>query len=101
MIVYSITMNIEKQIDAEWLEWMKLNYVAVLIDTGLLLEGKILRLLNEEENNPGITYSFQFTLKTLEDLTTLLEVHEQELMSLVYKRYQGKFVEFRTILEVV
>jgi hypothetical protein len=94
-------MNIEKQIDAEWLEWMKLNYVAVLIDTGLLLEGKILRLLNEEENNPGITYSFQFTLKTLEDLTTLLEVHEQELMSLVYKRYQGKFVEFRTILEVV
>lgn len=101
MIVYSITMNIEKQIHQEWLDWMKLNYVDLLMETGLLVEQKVLRLLNEEEDNPGVTYSFQFTIKNKEDLTTLLEMYEQELIRQVYKKFQGRFVEFRTILEVV
>jgi len=94
-------MNIEKQIHEEWIAWMKLNYVDVLMDTGLLLDQKVLRLLNEEAENPGVTYSFQFTLKSMENLSTFLDKHEQDLIRQVYKKYQGKFVEFRTILEVV
>lgn len=100
MILYNITMNIESQHNEEVMEWMKETYIPFLLKEGLVIENKILMLLNEEENNTGITYSFQFFLKTFRDLQNYQEKFD-DIDKELYKKFKNKFVEFRTILEVI
>ena len=94
-------MNIEKEVHDEWLAWMKSVHIPSLLNTGLFLENKILRLLNEEEQNTGITYSFQYYLKDLSALENFQINFEERLDTELYKRYKNMFVEFRTVLEVI
>ncbi len=101
MILYSVTLNIEKDVHDEGLVWMKSVHVPSVMKTGLFLENKILRLLNEEELNTGITYSFQYFLKDLTALEIFQKDFEDALDAELYKKYRNKFVEFRTVLEVL
>ncbi|MFN6943924.1 MAG: DUF4286 family protein [Cytophagaceae bacterium] len=100
MILYSITINIDNTIHKEWLEWMIKNYLPQQKATGLFLETKILRLLNEVHNE-GVTYSFQYYLQSHKELDYYLEVHEDAIYSQLLEKYNNRFVEFRTTLEVV
>lgn len=101
MILYSITINIEKEVHDPWLEWIKADHIPAILKSGLILDNKILRLLNEQEGNTGVTYSFQFYLRDLDALDIYQREFEPEIDNALYKKYSNKFVEFRTVLEVV
>lgn len=98
MIIYSITYNVEKEVQKEWLEWMRVELIPEMMDFGTFDDFKILRLVNEVAGT-GITYSLQFIAPTMAHVDQYLLEKESEIMQKVYKRYSGKFVEFRTILE--
>ena len=101
MILYSITINIEKSVHDQWFEWMKSTYVPGIMKTGFFIENKILKLLTEEDANTGITYSFQYYLKDLETLEQFQIEAEPAFTEALYKKYRNQFVEFTTILEVI
>lgn len=100
MILYSVTINIENTVHDEWLQWMKNEHVPNVLETGLFVDNKILRLLTEIDNG-GVTYSFQYYLKSMEDYIVYQNEHADRLQGEHMKRYKDKFVAFRTILEVL
>ncbi len=67
MIIYNITINVEKEVEVEWLKWMKEKHIAEILATGYFHEHKILRLLNETENE-GETYAVQYFTDSLDKL---------------------------------
>ena len=99
MILYNVTINIEHDVHEEWLKWMREVHIPEVMQTGLFIENKICKLLVDEEQ--GITYSFQYTCKTLEDYKKYQTEHAPRLQADVKKKYEGKFVAFRTLLEVL
>jgi len=101
MILYSITINIEKVVHDQWLDWIRAHHVPTILKTGLILDNKILKLFNEEENNTGITYSFQFFFRDFEALEIYQREFEPGIDNELYKNYSSQFVEFRTVLEVI
>jgi len=101
MILYSITMNIEKAVHDSWMTWIKTYHLPTIMQTGLITENKMLKILNEEEGNTGITYSFQYYLKNLGDLEKYKTNFEPAIESELFKKYSNQFVQFKTILEVV
>lgn len=100
MILFSETVNIENDVHDEWLHWMKTEHVPDVLSTGLFVDNKILRLLNEYDNG-GTTYSFQYYLKNMEDYIIYENDHAPGLQNKHTEKYRDKFVAFRTILEVV
>jgi hypothetical protein len=100
MILYSITVNIDHDVHEEWLHWMRTKHVPEIMATGLFVENKMLRLLNEFDNG-GITYSFQYYLKSMEDYIRYENDYAPQLQLIHSKRYNGKFVTFQTLLEVI
>ncbi len=100
MILYSVTVNIDHDVHKEWLQWMQQHHVPDVLATGLFVDNKILRLLNEYDNG-GVTYSFQYYLKSMEDYIRYENDHAPRLQSEHSRKYEGKFVTFRTLLEVV
>ena len=100
MYLYSITINIDEDVRLDFLSWMKNEFIPQLINTGLFTGKNFLELMNEEKSS-GTTYSLQLFMhsdkefKKYED--DYLDLHQE----IFYKKYNNKFVEFRTLLKMV
>ncbi|GAA4111377.1 DUF4286 family protein [Aquimarina addita] len=99
MYIYNVTINIEETIHTDWLEWMKNTHIPEMLATKKFSKALMTRVLVEEEMG-GLTYSIQYTTDSKE---TLQQYYEQDANRLRGASHQfvGKFVAFRTELEVV
>ncbi len=100
MILYNITFNIEREIEAEWLDWIRQNYFTYVLGTDLFFDVKLFRLLNETEND-GITYSVQFFTDSLEKANIYLEKYAKRIVDEHNEAFKYKHVSFMTLLEGV
>jgi uncharacterized protein YbcV (DUF1398 family) len=100
MILYSVTVNIEPEIENDWLTWMKHNHIPKVMATGKFKDFKFLRLLQEVEGQ-GMTYNIQYYAETIGDVEAYLE-HDAPILAEEHRiRYLNKHVAFRTLLEEV
>jgi hypothetical protein len=99
MIIYNVTVNIENDVRDEWLSWMKTVHIPDVMATGCFIENKICKVLVDEEQ--GTTFSIQYTTATMEDLQEYQKTHAPRIQKEHTERYAGKFVAFRTLLEIV
>lgn len=101
MIIYNVTVNIEDGIHLEWINWMKTVHIPDVMATGYFLENRFAKVLSTQEDEMGHTYSIQYLCNSLTDLEEYQEKCSAPLQEEHGKRYQGKFVAFRTLLEVI
>ena len=101
MILYSVTVNVENDVAQEWLKWMQETHIPDVMRTGMFVENKLLKLLTEVEGNTGITFSVQYLCESREKYDEYQRSHAPALQAAHHKKYQGKYVAFRTLLEVM
>jgi hypothetical protein len=97
MIIYNVTVNIDNSVHDEWLNWMKSKHIPDVVATGCFTEGKIFRILVNEES--GISYSIQYSALSMDDVNRYLKNHAEALRNDALRLYRDKFVAFRTLLE--
>src|SRR6185295_19690727 len=100
MIIYNVTVNIDNSVHNEWLEWMKQTHIPDVMRTGMFTENRLLRILGDEDSG-GVTYSVQYTCRTMDDFHQYEKVFAPALRAEHNEKYKDKFVAFRTLLEVV
>ncbi|MFN5831583.1 MAG: DUF4286 family protein [Bacteroidota bacterium] len=99
MIIYNVTINIDKDIHEEWLYWMKAVHIPDVMATGCFIENRICKIIGDEET--GINYAIQYTARDMSVYETYKTEFAPALQKEVTERYPGKFVAFRTLLEVL
>ena len=99
MILYNVTTSIEPNAADEWLDYMRSTHIPEVMETGFFIKSQLLRLLNEEEG--GITYATQYYCISQEQLEEYQTLCAPALRADMEKRFAGKYVSFRTLLEVV
>lgn len=100
MILYNVTVKIEKSSVKEWLDWMKTRHIPDVIATGHFTEYRICHLLEHDEEEAA-TYVIQYSCPSLHkynhyilhDAPRLREEHE--------KLFKDKYIAFRTVMEVL
>jgi hypothetical protein len=100
MILYNVTVNVDTDTHEEWLSWMQRVHIPKVLATGFFVEHKMLKLLTEVENN-GVTYSVQYFLESMDAYDEYASNYSPTLQKEHSLRYEGKYVAFRTILEVL
>lgn len=90
----------DNDVHDEWLLWMKHNHIPKVLATGLFINHRMLRLLNEEANG-GTTYAIQYSMDSLQQFREYQSQFAPRLQEEVKHRYPNKFVAYRTLLEVV
>jgi len=100
MYIYNVTINIEESAHDKWLHWMKNEHIPDMLSTGKFNAAKMCKVLVEEEMG-GITYSIQYTTDSKATLETYYQEDAPRLRQEGMKRFAGKFVAFRTELEIV
>ncbi len=100
MYIYNVTINVEESIIAPWLTWMKNTHIPEMLATGKFSKALMTRVLVEEEMG-GVTYSIQYTTDSKATLQKYYTEDAEKMRSQAAKLFAGKFVAFRTELEIV
>ena len=99
MIIYNVTINIDLEVEQEWLRWMKDVHIPEVMSTGLFVSSRIYKVLAEDDG--GTTYAIQYTCASMEAYERYRDEHAPRLQAETQRNYGGRFVAFRTLLEAV
>jgi len=100
MIIYNVTVKVEHESADAWVDWMKNEHMGELLATGLFTDCRLCRILEQDEVD-GRTYTAQYFCNSLEEYNTYIDKYSLELREKSFKRFGGKFVAFRTVMEIV
>lgn len=100
MIISNITYSIDKNLEQDFLEWMKAVHIPAVMNTMKPKSYKIMRLLTEIEN-AGATFSLQYTFENLQGFKDFDEEFQDYFNREVHKRYVGNYVFFPSLLEEI
>ncbi len=101
MILYNVTVNIDSEVELDWIQWMKTVHIPEVMETGCFTENKILKLLNDDPDATGTTYAVQYFTSEISILNKYLNEFAPALQQKTLLRYANRFVAFRTFLEEV
>ena len=99
MIIYNVTINVQEDIHDKWVKWMKEEHIPDMLDTKKFQKALMTKVMVQEPMG-GITYSVQYTAKNKEMLERYYSENADDLRA-KSKPFEGKFVAFRTELEVI
>ena len=100
MFLYNVTVNVQKDVEENWLQWMKDHHIPKVLETGLFKRHKVFKLLLNDDSG-GSNYSIQYFVENRELLDKYLEHHAPELRAEHQNKYESKVVAFRTLLQEV
>ncbi len=100
MFLYNVTVGIDKDVEREWLQWMKDEHIPRIMQTGMFVEYKIYKVLHDQDDG-SISYSVQYFAETLTHVTLYFEKHAPARLEELRSRFRDKHVAFMTLLEEV
>lgn len=101
MVLYNVTVNIDDEVEQDWIQWMKESHIPEVMDTGYFLEYRMMKMLSESAGETGKTYAIQYMAESLSHVETYLEKAAPKLQKQSIIRYGTKMAAFRTVLEEV
>lgn len=99
MILYNVTVNIDFEVENEWLEWMKSNHIPEVMATGCFIESRMTKVIAEDKG--GATYAVMYLCYNMETYQRYKDKFAAGLQAAHAQKYDGKFAAFRTLMDVV
>ena len=100
MIIYNVTVKVESQISAVWMQWLLEEHIPDIMNTGCFYEYRLVRLL-EVDDSEGPTYAIQYHARSKSDYNRYMEMHAADMRKKSFEKWGEKFIAFRTLMEVV
>jgi hypothetical protein len=100
MLLYNVTVTIELSVHEDWLHWMRQTHIPDVMSTGMFLSYRLNKMLGHEHEDAEV-YTVQYLVKDMPHLVQYNNEFAPEMQAKVKERYDGKYVVFRTVMEVV
>ena len=100
MLLYNVTVGIDKDSEQEWLTYMREKHIRAVLNTGLFVSHKMYKVLHDQEEGT-ISYSVQYLARSIEDVQKYLETFAPALIEEHRKKFHNRHVTFMTLLDEV
>jgi|SRR5690606_641184 len=100
MVIYNVTIKVKPEVADQWLGWMKEEHLSQMLATGLFVNHRMARLLDQEEDE-GITFVVQYECKSLDDYEAYLSNFADEMRQKGLTKFGDQFIAFRTLMEII
>ena len=100
MLLYNVTFGIDKEIEIEWIHWIKTNYIPAVMNTGLFIEFKFYKVLTHDDET-SVSYSIQCFSKNIENILSYLNEFAPSIVEKHRELFKDKHVAFNTLLDEV
>jgi hypothetical protein len=99
MIIYNVTVKVDKSAESDWLNYMQ-KHIQDVLNTGCFTGYRMCRLLDQPElDDPTFTIQYECESKAI--LNIYLDKHAPALRDDVNRLFKDRFVAFRTVMEVL
>ncbi|MGV3631826.1 MAG: DUF4286 family protein [Bacteroidota bacterium] len=99
MILYNVTLSIDPDIHADWLQWMREEHIPEVLATKCFTEARLSRVNGEEEG--GMTFSVMYFSPSEAMYDEYKSKFAPALQQKHTDKYAGHFAAFRTVLSVI
>ncbi len=100
MILYNVTIGVDREIEPTWVKWMKETHIPDVLDTGIFVGHKFYKVLSQEDENTA-SYCIQYFTDSIEQFNRYLKNYAPALIEEHRKMFKDRHVAFRTLLEEV
>ena len=100
MLLYNVTVGIDKDIEQEWIRWIKEKHIPAVMKTGMFADYKLYRILHDEGEGT-ISFGIQYFAHDIRDVTGYLEKYAPAIMQEHRQKFADKHVVFQTLLEEI
>jgi hypothetical protein len=100
MLLYNVTIGIDKEIEMEWLAWMKAEHIPDVMNCGMFIEYRFYRILTHDEEGT-VSYCVQYYTDDIVKVRKYLDEFAPSLVEKHKIKYKDRHVAFRTLLEEV
>ncbi|HVM87243.1 MAG TPA: DUF4286 family protein [Puia sp.] len=98
MIVYNITMKVNRSIVDEWIAWQKNEHVPEIMATKMFDDYKMYHLL-EHDDADGVTFAIQYFTSSLERYEQYISSFAPSLREKAFAKWGNQFTGFRTVMK--
>ncbi len=99
MYIYNITFHVSKEIEKEWLEYIKKTFIPAMLKSGLLESSLTSKVVTDDPN--GTSYSIQFKTKDKETLAHFIQTELEPIVNKIIQKFSPEMVYFATELDVI
>lgn len=96
MVVYSVTISLDANIEAEWVEWMKQAHIPDVLRTKCFSSCRMFRVVDASDRP---SYVMQYECASLEEYHRYRDQFAPALQKEHSDRYAGQFQGSRQVLE--
>jgi hypothetical protein len=100
MFLYNVTIGIDREVEEEWLKWIKEKHIPDVMGKGMFVQYKMYKVLHDSEDN-SVSYSIQYFALSIELVAQYLEVFAPRLSDEHMTKFKDKHVAFRTLLQEI
>jgi Domain of unknown function (DUF4286) len=100
MFLYNVTVGIDKDIEKEWLKWIRENYLPAVMATNKFKDSKMYRVVTHDDEN-SVSYSLQFFTTEIGNVVEYLDAETNGIIEKHRLKFKDKHVVFNTLLEEV
>lgn len=98
MYIYNVTIQLDKIIEKNWLQWMYQEHLQEVMDTGCFDSYTLLELLEPIEPETK-TFIVQYFTDSNERYANYIENYAPLLRQKGLDKFQNQFIAFRSILK--
>ena len=100
MITYNVTVKVDADAASEWVTWMKNEHIPDLLTTGLFVDARLSRLLEQDETE-GVTFVAQYFCESMDQYNAYINDYAPTMREKGFKAFGGRFAAFRTVMEII
>ncbi len=101
MIIYSITTIVKKEVENEWLQWMKDTHIRAILHTGYFNNYKMFKVRIPTNMEGETTYIMQYECESIDEYLTYAEKESPRLQAVYAAKFVGKVTTARTVMEAI
>lgn len=99
MILYIVNVSIEKDIQEEWLDWMKEVHIPNVLKTGYFTGANIFNIILPAKGGTEITFSVQYEAESYEKFMSYTVKESKRLQKEHTEKFNGKIKAERFVME--
>lgn len=99
MFIYNITFLVDESIAPEWLDQIKTNYIAMVLETGFFQSHQLLQVTDSP--NEGLTYCLQFRTEEISSLQSYQNLYAPQIESEHQQLFVNQVVTFSSIMKLI
>jgi len=100
MFIYNVTTHVEPSIENQWLEWMNLEHIPQMIQTGKFKKAIIFKVITEDELG-GTSYATQYHCNSRAEFENYQKADADRLKKQALDKFGERILSFRTELEQI